>query len=600
MGDSSPFFPSGLPGIPPIPGIDPFSPIPDILPVDAPAPLAETKKIKDPKAKPFFLPPHNKSDLLEFRGAVRDTLSVKPIIDGKQIFAELEKAIDKAESSVLIAFWLFNLDMPLVTDSSRTWLDLLVDATSRKVKIRLFMNDFDPVLGWVDFHTNAWERYFRLLDTFKGVSSDLFQVVCSRHETEIADHIMNLAISGVYDNHADEINKADESYRKNKFMNSPGLWDKLDYDTASKKVSPKVKGKSYPAWPGSHHQKIVIIDGKYAYTGGLNVAPVYLDSQKHNKPIEQLPWHDAFVKVEGSFPVRDFIRNFISIWNKERVNSEIFLKSAYKAANITIPVVIGTTTDLTEKTFPAQLTSTATPKIPGQVHRTISKKGTDPKGIPVTIRQDILEGTVLAINNAQEYIYIENQYFREKAIGDAIIKRHKDIPGLKIIIVVPSIIEEFLDPSKVDDISNYGAALQYEIFDEMISKIGSDLGLYCMIRTDDKLIYVHSKLMIIDDAFVSLGSANSNPRSYKMDSELNYAWYDKTTAEKLRSDLWNEILGNPSGMKRWKVTDYVTKWNAIANKNKTARPKSRKGFVMPFENTVKGKKNLIFDLSWLT
>ncbi|HET7819309.1 MAG TPA: phospholipase D-like domain-containing protein [Bacteroidia bacterium] len=600
MGGDSPFFPSGLPGIPPIPGIPPFSPIPDIPPIDAPPPLAVTKQIKDPKAKPFFLPPNNASNLLEFRGAVRDTLTIKPIIDGKQIFTELEKAIDKAESSVLIAFWLFNLDMPLVTDSSRTWLDLLVDVVSRKVKVRLFMNDFDPVLGWADFHTNAWERYFRLLDTFKSVSSDLFQVVCSRHETEIADSIMDLAIKNLYDNHADEINKADESYRKNKYSNSPGLWDKLDYDATTTKLSPKVKGKSYPAWPGSHHQKIVIVDGKYAYTGGLNVAPVYLDSQKHNKPIEQLPWHDAFVKVEGSFPVRDFIRNFISIWNKERVNSENFLKNAYKASNVKLPVVIGTTTDLTEKIIPAQLTSTATPKIPGQVHRTISKKGTDPKGIAVTIRQDILEGTIQAISNAQEYIYIENQYFREKTIGDAIIKRQKDVPDLKTIIVVPSIIEEFLDPSKVDDISNYGAALQYEIFDEMISKLGKNLGLYCMIRHDDKLIYVHSKLMIIDDAFVSLGSANSNPRSYKMDTELNYAWYDTKTAEKLRLDLWEEILGNPSGMNKWQATDYITKWNAIANKNKSARPKSRKGFVMPFDNVVKGKKNLFADLSPFT
>ncbi|MDQ3186183.1 MAG: hypothetical protein M3Q16_06955, partial [Pseudomonadota bacterium] len=83
MADPPFMFYPGFPEIPSIPGIDPFWPIPPIPPIDVPPPLAPTKQVKDPKARKFFLTPQNYSDPLLFRGAVRDSLDVKPIIDGK-------------------------------------------------------------------------------------------------------------------------------------------------------------------------------------------------------------------------------------------------------------------------------------------------------------------------------------------------------------------------------------------------------------------------------------------------------------------------------------------------------------------------------------
>ncbi|MGH8684796.1 MAG: phospholipase D-like domain-containing protein [Nitrosospira sp.] len=134
----------------------------------------------------------------------------------------------------------------------------------------------------------------------------------------------------------------------------------------------------------------------------------------------------------------------------------------------------------------------------------------------------------------------------------------------------------------------------------MTKQIGPKLGLFTVVREDNQLMYVHSKLLIIDDKFASIGSANSNPRSYKVDTELDFFWYEAAIAEKLRTDLWNEMLGKPATMKRWKPPQFVAKWTAIAKKkNISGSASAPKGFAMPFENNNKGKKSL-FDISPFT
>jgi phosphatidylserine/phosphatidylglycerophosphate/cardiolipin synthase-like enzyme len=584
-------FGDGFPGLPPIGGFDPFSPIPPIPPIppiEAPKPMPPIKPTARSAALPFFLPPHNNTDDMVFRGSIRQALNVTPIIDGKEIFAALETAITQAEASVLIAFWSLDPQMKMVTDSTKSWADLLMDAAGRGVMVRVLLNDFDPGLQLAQ-HVNAWKAYLLLQKAADSVPIDKFQIVCSRHEAETADTIMEKVRPGLYDAVAAEINKvADPATRTTVFGFAPGLWNKLNL-LADKTVEPKVKGKNYPGWPAVHHQKLVIVDSKYTFTGGLNVTAQYLDTPKHEKP--ELPWHDAFVKVEGSFVLRDLIRNYVGLWNQERVRADAFLKSATSGLKLKTPPKFRQTTDLTASAVPVKLTSTVAPKISSQVHRTISKKGTDPTGIPVTIRQDVLEGYVQAIAQAEEFIYLENQYFREQTIANAIIQRHKEKPDLRTIIVLPKIIEEFLN-SAGDELSKHGAAVQFELLRSMKTTIGANLGLFAMVRKDNKLIYVHSKLCIVDDAFASIGSANCNPRSFRVDTELDLTWHEAAVTKQLRLDLWKEILGSPSTLKSWKPKQFVTKWTEIAKKNiRSAR--TQKGFVIPFENTNEGSKHFL-------
>lgn len=110
-------------------------------------------------------------------------------------------------------------------------------------------------------------------------------------------------------------------------------------------------------------------------------------------------------------------------------------------------------------------------------------------------------------------------------------------------------------------------------------------------RTDTQLVYVHTKVLIVDDVYGNLGSANTNPRSFRMDTELNLAWHDSVTVRKFRTDLWKEQLGSPSGMPSWRPTEYVKQWSAIATRNERASAKGRKGYVFPFDNRAKGTPN---------
>ncbi len=592
MSDPSP---SEQPAVPPVTPVEPIPPIPPIAPIDAPPPTTPVKRTPDPAVDTFFLPAVDDRDPLRFRGPIREVINVTPIVDGAEIFKEFETQIAKAELSVLIAFWSFDPLMPMVTDKKKTWNDLLLEAANRKVMVRVLMNDFDPGLQFF-VHASIWKRYFQMSAAAAAIPLDHFQIVCSHHEAETAAALIGGLQPKMFENVANFINLHSDQERFNMFSLAPGIWDKLALD-ASKKAFEITKGKSYPICPAAHHQKIVIIDGKFAYTGGVNLTADYDDSRKHGK--KGLPWHDAFVKVEGALAVQDFIRNYIGLWNKERIRAEDFLKNAFKAIRRSVPSTIRATTDLTEKQIPAVLTSTVSPKIPSQVHRTITVKGTNPTGVPDPIRIDILEGYIQAIKQATEFIYIENQYLREREIADALINQHSVKKALQTIILLPRLTEEHLK-GPPDSVSERGAALQFDLLKDMISKIKSNLGLFALApnlssarRKPTELIYVHSKLIIIDDKFASIGSANLNPRSFRVDTELDFVWHNEDVSKKLRIDLWNEALGKPSGLTTWKPSQFISKWSDIAKKNKSVKPRSQKGFVIPFDNTDFGAGNLI-------
>lgn len=82
-------------------------------------------------------------------------------------------------------------------------------------------------------------------------------------------------------------------------------------------------------------------------------------------------------------------------------------------------------------------------------------------------------------------------------------------------------------------------------------------------------VYVHSKLMIIDDTFMTLGSANINTRSMQVDSELNIAHQNAEISRKLRLELWQQ---HTNGKGAQLATDKAFKeWGDVIKNNKNAR-----------------------------
>jgi phospholipase D1/2 len=268
------------------------------------------------------------------------------------------------------------------------------------------------------------------------------------------------------------------------------------------------------------------------------------------------------------------------------------VRAAFASRKDKPALVLGATTAMDEKTFAAKPASTSTPKIPSQVRRTVSVASKDPLA-PKLIRQDILDGYSRAIAQANHFLYFENQYFRDTAILDAIAKRRKVRKSLQIIMLIPKIIEE-ADPQRVtealDPVSKHGAFLQFEMLKNMRTQFKDGLGLFSMERKDGQPVYVHSKVLIVDDVFASIGSANSNPRSYRMDTELDFVWHDPATVKAFRLNLWNEVLGNPKDLTKWKPSEYVKKWQAIATANFNLAADDKKGFLIAFSNILEGEK----------
>lgn len=566
--------------------------------IDGAAP-APGKELRNRAAKPYFLKEESSTDRMRARFAARDINAVAPLIDGVTIFTELEKAITGATSSVLLAYWAINFSTKMVTDPSQSWADMLIAAAGRGVKVRVLINDFDPGFQRLA-HTNAWFQLGQLLYMAlvkAKLSSDALQVTVSRHAAEVSALAMTLPGHDFYDNLAAGMNTiSNPKARLTDYLYAPGLWDKITADTNSGKLSPTTAHKVYPAWPASHHQKLAIIDGRLGLTGGANIVDSYIDSDKHDKKVDKDgigPWHDAYVMFEGAEIIRDLVSNYVGLWNQGKAGMDVFLTAQKAALGGKAPFYATVTpTVLNESDFVINAASKTTPPaLPAQVRRTIST-GSASAPFFTNVRQDVLDGYLLAISLAEELIYIENQYFREENIGKAIIDRHRKNADLRTIIVIPTRSEELVRKSG-DSISKHGAALQYQIIDDMQGLIGSKVGFFAMQRSDKAIVYVHSKLLIVDDKLASIGSSNANPRSLFMDSELDFVWVDTKTVAALRLKLWKEMLGNPSGIATWKTRDYLRKWNDIATANKTARASKLRGFVRHFVNDAKGEKGMI-------
>jgi phosphatidylserine/phosphatidylglycerophosphate/cardiolipin synthase-like enzyme len=150
-----------------------------------------------------------------------------------------------------------------------------------------------------------------------------------------------------------------------------------------------------------------------------------------------------------------------------------------------------------------------------------------------------------AISLASDYVYIEDQYFVSYEIADALSTALRTHPSLHVIIVLNGTCPY----PGADRIFYYH---QNEIF-EQIRNAGDDRFAAYYLRStrgDPRPeIYVHAKVMIVDDVWAYIGAMNCNRRSMTYDAEIGIAVVDATIvdgvcqfARDLRVQLWSEHL----------------------------------------------------------
>lgn len=234
-----------------------------------------------------------------------------------------------------------------------------------------------------------------------------------------------------------------------------------------------------------NHRKIVVIDGKMAYTGGMNLRNDHMGLKK-----KVSPWRDCHIKIEGS-SVYSLQNVFISDWRvstKRPEKNNYFLSEEYFCPNIG------------KGNTPMQIVSS---------------------GPTINDERNIEELMIKMIMSAKKSIKIQSPYF----VLDDEFKNALKIAilcGVKVDIVVPK---------KPDKWFVYFATLSY--LDE-IQKMGATVYLYHG--------FIHTKALVVDDEVMTMGSCNIDIRSFALNFEVNSVIYGREFIDKYLNNFENDLL----------------------------------------------------------
>ncbi|GAA0372125.1 cardiolipin synthase [Bacillus horti] len=230
-----------------------------------------------------------------------------------------------------------------------------------------------------------------------------------------------------------------------------------------------------------NHRKMVIIDSRVGYIGGFNVGNEYLGLVKSRGA-----WRDTHLKLRGSSVLQMQVQ-FILDWNLASKNT-IVHELTY------LPV---------HKEFS------------GNVGMQIVSSGPDSQ------YENIKNAYIKMINSAKETVFIQTPYFiPDESLMDAL--KMAALSGIVVKVMLPS---------KPDHKFVYWASISY--LEELLS-VGANCYLY-------KKGFLHAKTIVVDGKVASVGTANIDIRSFKINFEVNALLYDSETARRLHDIFMNDL-----------------------------------------------------------
>ncbi|MGZ4416461.1 MAG: phospholipase D-like domain-containing protein [Gaiellaceae bacterium] len=257
-----------------------------------------------------------------------------------------------------------------------------------------------------------------------------------------------------------------------------------------------------------HHEKLVIIDDRVAFVGGIDLTDYSgqrFDTDEH--PVRDgLGWHDAAARLEGP-AVADVAEHFRLRWR-----------------------------EASGETLPPVAVQAPVGDIEVQVVRTVPEKIY--RGVP---RGDfrILEAYQRALRSAEHFIYLENQVLWSPEIVSTLAGKlqHPPSDDFRLLVLLP------VKPTNGNDDTRGQLGLLIQ------ADGGAGRMLACTIyqrgREDASPVYVHAKIGIVDDRWLTIGSANLNEHSLFNDTEMNLVVWDEQVVRDARLRLWAEHLGRP-------------------------------------------------------
>lgn len=281
----------------------------------------------------------------------------------------------------------------------------------------------------------------------------------------------------------------------------------------------------------SHHEKLVIVDDAVAYCGGLDLTIRRWDTPDHR------PGHTGRVDPEGA-PYGPFHDVQMLVDGDAAACLGELARERWDAAAGT---GIGPVRPV-EDPWPAGVMADFADATVGIVR-------TRPEHAGVAALRQVEESYLRSIESAQRFIYIENQFLTAPSVAAALRRRLREVPKLELVIVNPRAPGGWLEAQTmstgrrhfIDRLDNVDGRSRIRVLYPWVADNGE--------RAD---VMVHSKVMVVDDSLLRVGSSNLNRRSMGVDSECDLLIEARNEAERhticrLRRRLLAEHLGIAPG-----------------------------------------------------
>lgn len=274
---------------------------------------------------------------------------------------------------------------------------------------------------------------------------------------------------------------------------------------------------AHPEIAGSHHQKFVVVDGAVAFVGGIDVCDARWDDCDHRLDNQQRvnvagepckPYHDLQACLKGPV-VQPLLELFSDRW----------VRAGAKPITLTMPDTARSATFDLER-----LSEGAAIPIHAQ-HAALSRTQVDSRAESGPVGE-VLQLFCSAIAAAERLIYIETQYFTSRSVCQALLARMHDRSRspLEIVIFMPHGADSKMEKLALEDTQEGVLGSLFEAENET----GHSLCVMYPAATGsdgrEEPVFIHSKLMIVDDQLLIVGSANLTERSVALDSELCITW----------------------------------------------------------------------------
>lgn len=354
---------------------------------------------------------------------------------------------------------------------------------SEDILIKLLANDNSSPLtigNEVKILVNGEEKFPELIEAIKLAKHHIHLEYYIYEDSIIGNTLKNILI-----------NKAKEGVKIRL------IYDDFGSKSIRKKIVKELRAGGVEAYPFNrirllffanrinyrNHRKIIVIDGKTGFTGGINISDRYINNAQDNS---KKFWRDTHIRIDGP-GVMMLQHIFLCDWNfcsNQQIKAQLELFNAPSSNNSNVKIQI----------------ASSGPDSPNS-----------------TIMLSLLK----AITMAKKEILITTPYFIP---GGSIIDGLKlaALGGVSVKLIVPGISD-----SKIVN------AAAYTYYGELMR---SGVEIYRYYKG-----FIHAKTMIIDESFSIIGTANMNHRSFNLDFEVNANIYDAEVSKKLRHLFYEDL-----------------------------------------------------------